>query len=134
MNAVDLGRIRVLFPDTFGFTRDKYVPVAEATGESNFSRTVFGIGYDRDLIPAPGATVLEGIGDIRAIYNPATNRPSWQKRTEIVIADLYTEGQPLDIAPRSALRKAVKALSERDSIDVLWLAASSHTSAVAREV
>jgi len=112
MNAVDLDRIRVLFPDTFGFARGKYVPIAEATGELNFSVAVFGIGYDRDLIPAPGAAVLEGMGDIKAIYNPATSRPSWQKRTEIVIADLFTEGQPLDIAPRSALRKAVTSLSD----------------------
>ncbi len=112
MNVTELNRIRVLFPDTFGFARGKYIPVAEATGELNFSRTVFGIGYDRDLIPAPGASVLEGMGDIRAIYNPASSRPSWQERTEIVIADLCAEGQPLDIAPRSALRKAVKALSD----------------------
>ena len=66
MNVTELNRIRVLFPDTFGFARGKYIPVAEATGELNFSRTVFGIGYDRDLIPAPGASVLEGMGDIRA--------------------------------------------------------------------
>jgi len=52
------------------------------------------------------------MGDIRAIYNPAASRPSWQKRTGIVIADLFTEGQPLDIAPRSALRKAVESLSD----------------------
>ncbi len=78
----------------------------------NFSLTAFGIGYNRDLIPAPGAAVLEGIGDIRAIYNPAASRPSWQKRTEIVIADLFAEGQPLDIAPRSALRRTAKSLSD----------------------
>ena len=63
MNTVDLDRVRVLFPDTFGFARGKYIPIAEATGELNFSVTVFGIGYDRELIPAPGAAVLEGMGD-----------------------------------------------------------------------
>ena len=112
MASVDLDRLRVLFPDTFGFARGKYVPIAEATGGLNFSLTAFGIGYNRDLIPAPGAAVLEGMGDIRAIYNPAASRPSWQKRTEIVIADLFAEGQPLDIAPRSALRRAAKSLSD----------------------
>lgn len=112
MAPVDLDRLRVLFPDTFGFARGKYVPIAEATGDLNFSLTAFGIGYNRDLIPAPGAAVLEGMGDIRAIYNPAASRPSWQKRTEIVIADLFAEGQPLDIAPRSALRRAAKSLSD----------------------
>jgi hypothetical protein len=60
MNAVDLDRTRVLFPDTFGFARGKYVPIAEATGELNFSVTVFGIGYDRDLIPAPVPQFLRG--------------------------------------------------------------------------
>ena len=110
MNAIDFERLRVLYPDTFGFARGKYVPIGAVNGKLNYSVTAFGIGYDRGLIPAPGAAVLEGMTDMTAVYDPAAARPSWQEKTGIVIADLQAGDQPLAISPRVALQEAVKSL------------------------
>ena len=100
-------RLRVLYPDMFGFARGKYIPMASATGEVSFSIAIFGVGYDRALIPAPGAEVLEGLGDFRAIYDPEEARDCWQEGTGIVVADLFQKGEPLAISPRQALAKSV---------------------------
>ena len=112
MATDDFDRIRILFPDTFGFARGKYVPVEQATGKLNCSLTIFGIGYDKDLIPAPGAGVLEGMRDMQAVYDAKSATRSWQDRTGLLIADLLEGGKPLEIAPRTALRSAVASLAE----------------------
>ncbi len=104
-------RLRVLYPDMFGFARGKYIPMASATGEVSFSIAIFGVGYDRALIPAPGAEVLEGLGDFRAIYDPEEARDCWQEGTGVVVADLFQKGEPLAISPRQALAKAVDDLA-----------------------
>lgn len=104
-------RLRVLYPDVFGFARGKYIPAAAATGEVSYSVGIFGVGYDRALIPAPGAQLLDGLGDMRAVYDLETVRPSWQQGTGVVVADLLSDGAPLDISPRHALTKAVEDLA-----------------------
>ena len=103
----DHTRVRVLYSDMFGFARGKYIPMAAATGEVGFSIAIFGVGYDRALIPAPGAEVLDGLGDFRAVYDLERVRDSWQEGTGVVIADLVQDNKPLAISPRNALIKAV---------------------------
>lgn len=44
MANLDHTRVRVLYPDMFGFARGKYIPVAAATGEVGFSIAIFGVG------------------------------------------------------------------------------------------
>jgi glutamine synthetase len=111
MLSPDYHRLRVLYPDVFGFARGKYIPISAATGEVSYSVGIFGVGYDRALIPAPGAQLLDGLGDMRAVYAVDNARPSWQEGTGIVIADLFQDGAPLAISPRHALRKAVADLA-----------------------
>ncbi len=111
MTKPEHARLRVLYPDMFGFARGKYIPMASATGEVSFSVAIFGVGYDRALIPAPGAEVLEGLGDFRAIYDPEEARDCWQEGTGVVVADLFQKGEPLAISPRQALAKAVDDLA-----------------------
>ena len=110
MLPAGMHRIRVLFADQFGFARGKYVPAAAATGEVGFSVTIFGVGYDRDLIAAPGAAVLEGMGDLTARYTLDAVRPCWEEGTGVVIGDLEREGAPLEISSRLAARRAIDAL------------------------
>ncbi len=101
-------RIRVLFPDQYGFARGKYVPASAAGDDVSFSTTIFGVGYDRDLIPAPGAEVLEGMGDMTAHYLADDVRPSWEEGVGVVIASLQRNGKPLAICPRHAAERAVE--------------------------
>ena len=107
MTNPEYDRLRVLYPDMFGFARGKYIPMAAATGHVSYSIAIFGVGYDRALIPAPGADVLDGLGDMRAVYDPEQVKDSWQEGTGVVIADLLQGGEPLAISPRHALTKAV---------------------------
>ncbi len=105
-------RIRVLFADHFGFARGKYVPAEAVTGEVGFSVTIFGVGYDRDLTPAPGTEVLAGMGDFSAHYSLADVRPSWDAGTGVVIANLERLGKPLAISSRLAAQRAIETLAD----------------------
>ena len=43
----------------------------------------------------------------------ASRRPGWEPETDVVVADLEFNHQPLAIAPRSALKRAVEAWQAR---------------------
>lgn len=102
-------RVRVLFPDHLGLARGKYVPSFYLHDHgSRFCITLFALTYDRTMTPAPGAHLLEGLPDCELRVSPERIRPSWQKDTGIVVGDLYFQGEPLKIAPRYVLRKAVQ--------------------------
>ena len=49
----DIRRIRVLWPDHLGLARGKYLPVRLAERGTRHSITLFSLGYDRDMVPAP---------------------------------------------------------------------------------
>ena len=103
-------RIRVLYPDQFGLPRGKYIPTARANGEVKYSVTIFAVGYDKDMTPAPGTAMLEGMGDMTATYDHAAVRPSWEPNTGLVVADISRNGEPVPMSPRHALRRAVTSL------------------------
>jgi glutamine synthetase len=56
--ALSPERLRVLFCDHLNIARGKYVPLKERDGGARFCRGTFGVTYDKDLVPAPGAEVL----------------------------------------------------------------------------
>ena len=76
-------RLRVLFCDHLNIVRGKYVPWRDRDGAARFCRGTFGVGYDKDLLPAPGSTVLEGLPDMEAVYEAAAARPGWEANTRV---------------------------------------------------
>ena len=102
-------RTRLLFCDHLNLARGKYLPAPKGdTGAARFCRGNFGVTYDKDLIPAPGAAVTEGLPDMEARYLAAQLRPGWESATNVVVADLYaTDGTPLPMCGRTALKRAV---------------------------
>ena len=52
-------RLRALFCDHLNLMRGKYVPVIES--DTRFCQSVFGVHYDKDLLPSPGAKMMEGL-------------------------------------------------------------------------
>ena len=52
-------RIRVLWPDHLGLARGKYVPARLAHKGTSHCVCVFALGYDRSMVPAPGAYLLD---------------------------------------------------------------------------
>ena len=103
----DYQRIRALFPDHLGLARGKYLPAHLAHKGTRHCLSVFALNFDRTMVPAPGAKMLEGLPDCDLVLSMDEVRPSWEDATGVVIGDLFFRGTPLTIAPRHVLRKAV---------------------------
>ena len=84
----DYQRVRVLFCDHLNLARGKYLPGAMASaGIARHCIGVYALGYDREMVPAPGAMMLEGLPDLDAVFEPADTRPGWETGTGVVVAD-----------------------------------------------
>lgn len=105
-------RLRVLFCDHLSIARGKYVPLTETVrkhgGEARFCRGTFGVTYEKELIPAPGSSVLEGLPDMAAVFAAADIRPGWHGGAPVAIGDLLAnDGTPLPMCGRGALKRAI---------------------------
>jgi glutamine synthetase len=104
----DYDRIRVMWPDHLGLPRGKYLPARLAREGTNHCVTTFGLGYDRSMIPAPGAYLLEGLRDIHCHFEPDEVRPGWDDdQTGVVVGHLSLDDEPYSVAGRHALQRAV---------------------------
>jgi glutamine synthetase len=103
-------RLRLLFCDHLNLARGKYLPAdkMKADGLSRFAQALYGVHFDRDLLPSPGSRMMEGAPDMQAVYKKADIREGWQERTKVVVGDLQqSNGSPLPMCGRTALKKAV---------------------------
>ncbi len=108
-------RLRALFCDHLSIMRGKYLPSSKITNsETRFCRSTFGVHYDKDLLPAPGSMMMEGLPDMELRWNKEDIRDSWIDSTKIVLGDLYdAEGEFLDLCPRGALKRATAAWDKK---------------------
>ena len=66
------------------------------------------MAYARDLIPAPGAYLLEGLKDVHGSIELDSLRPSWESAdVGVAIADLSLDHAPYAASPRTALQRAL---------------------------
>ncbi len=102
-------RLRAVFCDHLSIIRGKYLPGSKiGDADTRFCRSTFGVHYDKDLLPAPGAMMMEGLPDMELRWLGADIRDSWDEGTKIVIGDLYDDaGVPLAMCGRGALKRAV---------------------------
>lgn len=102
-------RLRLLYCDHLSLARGKYLPLKDLKdGGAGFCRTTFGVHYDKDLLPAPGAMMLEGCPDMEAKYLSSDIRESWNDEEHVVVGDLYdTDGNVLALCGRQALKRAI---------------------------
>lgn len=102
-------RLRLLFCDHLNLPRGKYLPASKMVdGSSRFSQSVYALTYCKDLIPAPGTRMLEGLGDMDGVYLEDDIRPGWQHDTSVVIADTHsTDGGALPLCGRSLLKRTI---------------------------
>jgi len=105
----DYARIRALFPDHLGLARGKYLPAHLAHKGTRHCLSLFALNFDRTMVPAPGAKMLEGLPDCDLVVPMNEVRPSWEADTGVVVGDLMYRGEPLAIAPRHVLRRAIDA-------------------------
>jgi len=102
-------RLRALFCDHLSIMRGKYLPSSKiADAGTRFCQTQYGVHYDKDLLPAPGAMMFEGLPDMELRWRAEDIRDSWERDTKIVTGDLYDgDGAPLGMCGRGALKRAV---------------------------
>jgi glutamine synthetase len=102
-------RLRLLFCDHLNLARGKYLPASKiGDGSSRFAQATYALTYGKNLIPAPGTKMLEGMPDMDAIYQASDVRPGWDPATSVVIADLFdTDGTPLPLCGRGLLKRTV---------------------------
>jgi glutamine synthetase len=103
----DYHRIRALFPDHLGLARGKYLPAHIAHKGTRHCISLFALAFDRTMVPAPGAKLLEGLPDVDLHLETSEIRPGWEAGTGVVVGDLTFRGQPLAISPRNVLKKAI---------------------------
>jgi glutamine synthetase len=104
----EFSRLRVLWPDHLGLARGKYVPAKLAAHGVRHCTGLWALGYDRAMTPeTPGSNWNEGLPDLDATYPLDEIRPGWQLGTKVVVADLMRLGQPVEVSPRHALRRAI---------------------------
>jgi glutamine synthetase len=103
-------RLRLLFCDHLNLARGKYLPASKiGDGSSRFAQATFALTYGKDLIPAPGTKMLQGMPDMDAVYRASDVRPGWEPSTSVVIADLFeSEGDALPMCGRGLLRRTVQ--------------------------
>lgn len=108
-------RLRAVFCDHLSIMRGKYLPASKlGDNDTRFCRSTFGVHYDKDLLPAPGSMMMEGLPDMELRWRGDDIRECWEAGTQIVIGDLYdTDGAPLPLCPRGALKRAVAAWEAR---------------------
>ena len=103
-------RLRLLFCDHLNLARGKYLPASKmlSDGSSRFAQALFGVTYDKDLIPAAGSRFFDGAPDMQAVYKVAEIREGWEPNTKTVVGDLQeADGSPLPMCSRTALKRAV---------------------------
>ena len=102
-------RLRVLFSDTLGKARGKYVPWrAGQDGAARFCRSLYGVTFERELVPFPGSCVLENLPDLEVQYRAQDVRDGWDAGTRVVLGDQFdNHSKPLGLDPRGALKRAI---------------------------
>lgn len=100
-------RTRALFCDLLNLPRGKYIPTDVANqGLVGFARAVFGVTYDRDLLPVPGCGFHSGLPDMELKLD-SDRRVGWQVGTDIALGDIYADNAPFELCARSRLKQTI---------------------------
>ncbi len=103
-------RLRVLFCDHLNLARGKYLPAGKTgDGSTRLCQGVYAQTYGKNLIAAPGSTLLDGLSDMVLSYCADDIREGWEVDTQVVIADQFDKrGEPLPMCGRGLLRRTVE--------------------------
>ncbi len=96
-----------MWPDHLGLARGKVVPARRVPGTTGHCISLFALGFDRNMTPHAGALYHEGTPDLEARFTLDDIRPGWEEGTAVAIPDVYKDDEPVRMAPRHVLRKAV---------------------------
>ncbi|MCI2397832.1 glutamine synthetase family protein [Aliiroseovarius subalbicans] len=108
-------RLRAMWCDHLSIMRGKYLPNGKiGDGDTRFCRSTYGVHYDKDLLDAPGAMMMQGLPDMELRWRDEDIRDGWERATKVVLGDLYdADGEPLALDGRGALKRACAAWGAR---------------------
>lgn len=92
-------RVRALWPDHLGLARGKVLDASVLDAPepgTGHCRASFALGLDREMVPYEASGILEGLPDLRAVFDPAAVRPGWPPGSDlgVVVADLEVPRAP----------------------------------------
>ena len=86
----------------------KDIPSRFADHGVRHCKGTWALGFDREMTPYTTGSGWEvGLPDMEARYEASDIRPGWEEGTRVVVADLTSDGEPVAVSPRAALRKAI---------------------------
>jgi glutamine synthetase len=100
-------RFRVLFLDQMNIARGKYIPETK-NGSVRFCVGAYSAGYSGNP-PSGGLDIINEYHDIEGKFDWRAARPSWEAGTQIVLPDMYLDGESFPLCGRTTLKRAINA-------------------------
>lgn len=94
--------------DLNGLSHGRYVPERRLYEHGHHAVTTLTMNVQRDILPIAGYAADVGFPDLSTVPLVDSRRPGWEIDTDVVIADLEFNDEPLAIGPRNALKRAVQ--------------------------
>ncbi len=88
-------RVRVMWADLNGLSHGRYVPRARLLDHGHHAVTTLTMGINRDILPVDGYGPDVGFADLTTVPLAESVRPGWEIDTDVAIAGLEYNGQPL---------------------------------------
>ena len=98
-----------MWSDLNGLSHGRYVPERRLHEHGHHAVTTLTMTIEREILPVDGYAADVGFPDLTTVPLAETRRPGWEPDTDVVIADLEFQGEPLALGPRNALKRAVEA-------------------------
>ncbi len=102
-------RVRVMWSDLNGLSHGRYVPDGRFGHVGHHAVTTLTMGIDRDILPVTGYGADVGFRDLTTVPVVESRRVGWEVDTDVAIAALQFDDEPLALCPRAALDRAVEA-------------------------
>src|SRR5205809_4505102 len=111
----EVDTVLAVFPDTFGRVMGKRVVGSyflDHVVDDGVHACIYRFTVDMEREPLPGFKLTSwerGYGDMQMVPDPATIRLiPWLPKTALIFCDVYTEeGEPIEEAPRSVLKRQI---------------------------
>ena len=98
-----------MWSDLNGLSHGRYVPARRLQEHGHHAVTTLCMNTKRDILPVTGYGADVGFADLATVPQVGTLRTGWEVDTDVVMADLEFNHEPLAIGPRYALQRAVDA-------------------------
>ena len=102
-------RVRVMWSDLNGLSHGRYVPRARLHEHGHHAVTTLTMSITGDILPIQGYGPDVGYADLSTVPLLESIRPGWEVDTDVAIAALEYNGEPLTLCPRAALQRAADA-------------------------